>query len=178
MITRIVFSLCFVCIFFFPVQTVLADDGDIPELSEYQIYRWNLALPSQRQYLARLYNVPVEYINYDFGYDGSNYNPIEHKSDTIKSDVYFFQLPGTRDWNEIILDKVNTYYVAPPELDEAQRNRWLSSQASARVYLARLYGIPEAEAEYYGARYKSASSGFGNNGNPPTCTPFNPDCKN
>ena len=48
---------------------------------------------------------------------------------------------------------------APPELDEQQASRWINSLPTARIYLARLYGVSKEIAKRYGARYKCPSCG-------------------
>lgn len=62
---------------------------------------------------------------------------------------------------------------APPELTEEQATRWVNAHPIARVYLARLYDIPQYEAERFGAEYKlpicglSDSQNYGTNPLPP-----------
>jgi hypothetical protein len=48
----------------------------------------------------------------------------------------------------------NELSYAPPQLDQAQSARWINALPISRVYLARLYNIPQKEAEFYGAIYQ------------------------
>lgn len=52
------------------------------------------------------------------------------------------------------------YAYAPPQLDEQQKVRWVNSLPQSRLYLARMWGINQETAEFYGALYKPPTCGF------------------
>ena len=48
---------------------------------------------------------------------------------------------------------------APPQLDEQQASKWINSATWARPYLAKLWGVDQRIAEYYGAEYRMPDEG-------------------
>ncbi len=49
---------------------------------------------------------------------------------------------------------------APPQLDQQQASKWVNTLPWSRPYLARLWDVPPAEAEKYGAVYKMPICGI------------------
>lgn len=167
-------------------SVVLADDGmcsnqgewpdsvngegitilDIPPgLDEQQAQRWLATQLSSRQYLARMYGIPIDIAKqYGVPYETTYGMPGLYfigSSMVSRFDTWGIEHKIIKRFEPIPVEfhrpakpePIVVAYDAPPQLDIMQQARWSIALPFARPRLAQLYGVDKETAIEYGAEY-------------------------
>ena len=127
-----------------------------PQLDEQQAQLWLNTSRIGRSYLARLWNIDMRAAeHHGMLYPEGSYRwdmhsgPWDCHSSRFGVEIF---MPIPIVFPELPESKPTVIkYDAPPSLDTVQQTRWGQALPSARKYLAKIYGISDAEAMKYGA---------------------------